>query len=58
VVAKAFFDGLPLPPCGALLGWHVLEARPEDGWIKIGFEGKPEFCSPSGFVQGGLQRLA
>jgi uncharacterized protein (TIGR00369 family) len=22
--------------------------------IRIGFEGKPEFCNPSGFIQGGM----
>jgi uncharacterized protein (TIGR00369 family) len=32
----------------------VLEARPNEGWIKIGFEGKREFCNPAGFVQGGF----
>src|SRR5215510_11735336 len=54
MTAKAFFDGVPLPPCGLLLGWHVLEVRPEEGWIRIGFEGKREFCNPAGFVQGGI----
>jgi hypothetical protein len=36
MTAKAFFDGVPVPPCGLLLGWHVLEVRPEEGWIRIG----------------------
>lgn len=48
------FDNFPVPPCGKLLGWHLLDARPDEGWIRIGFEGKREFCSPSGFVQGGI----
>ena len=26
----------------------------EDGWIRIGFDGKHEFCNPAGFVQGGI----
>jgi uncharacterized protein (TIGR00369 family) len=47
-------DGLPTPPCARLLGWHVLDARPPDGWIRIGFEGRPEFLNPAGFIQGGL----
>jgi len=47
-------DRLPRPPCAQLLGWKVLDARPEDGWIKIGFEGRQEFCNPAGFIQGGF----
>lgn len=47
-------DRFPRPPCADLLGWHVLDARPEDGWICIGFEGKPEFRNPAGFIQGGF----
>lgn len=47
-------DHLVPPPSSRLLGWHVLDARPADGWVRIGFEGKPEFCNPAGFVQGGI----
>lgn len=47
-------DRFAVPPAAVLLGWHLLDARPEEGWIKIGFEGKPEFCNPAGFVQGGI----
>src|ERR1700722_11125670 len=47
-------DGFTAPPSSRLLGWHLLDARPADGWIKIGFDGKPEFCNPAGFVQGGI----
>ena len=47
-------DNLPAPPCATLLGWHLLDARPQEGWIRIGFDGKAEFCNPAGFVQGGL----
>ncbi|HKS19042.1 MAG TPA: PaaI family thioesterase [Bradyrhizobium sp.] len=47
-------DRIPAPPSSKLLGWHLLDARPEDGWIRIGFDGKPEFCNPAGFVQGGM----
>ena len=47
-------DRFPRPPCADLLGWHVLDARPEDGWICIGFDGKPEFRNPAGFIQGGF----
>jgi uncharacterized protein (TIGR00369 family) len=47
-------DRLPAPPCAILLGWHILDAKPEQGWIRIGFEGKPEFRNPAGFIQGGI----
>src|ERR1700677_397541 len=47
-------DAIPTPPCSQLLGWRVLDARPEDSWIRIGFEGKPEFRNPAGFIQGGI----
>ena len=43
-------DHLPSPPCAQLLGWRMLDARPADGWIRIGFEGRPEFCNPGGFL--------
>ena len=48
------FDTIPVPPSSKLLGWHLLDARPRDGWIRIGFEGRQEFCNPAGFVQGGI----
>ncbi|MFH0302376.1 PaaI family thioesterase [Bradyrhizobium sp. 31Argb] len=47
-------DRLAAPPCSKLLGWRPLDARPGEGWIRIGFEGKPEFCNPAGFIQGGM----
>jgi uncharacterized protein (TIGR00369 family) len=47
-------DHLPAPPCAKLLGWHLLDARPSEGWVRIGFDGKQEFCNPAGFVQGGI----
>src|SRR3954465_3384191 len=47
-------DHIPAPPCATLLGWRLLDARPDEGWIRIGFEGKSEFCNPAGFVQGGI----
>jgi uncharacterized protein (TIGR00369 family) len=47
-------DRIPAPPSAKLLGWRLLDARPEDGWIRIGFDGKKEFCNPAGFVQGGI----
>ena len=47
-------DHLAAPPSAKLLGWHLIDARPAEGWIRIGFDGKPDFCNPAGFVQGGI----
>jgi len=51
---KTALDHFALPPAAKLLGWHLLDARPAEGWIRIGFDGKPEFCNPAGFVQCGM----
>lgn len=53
VIATAL-DNFTAPPSSKLLGWHLIDARPKDGWIRIGFDGKTEFCNPAGFVQGGI----
>lgn len=47
-------DNFTAPPSSKLLGWHLIDARPKDGWIRIGFDGKTEFCNPAGFVQDGI----
>jgi uncharacterized protein (TIGR00369 family) len=47
-------DTLVAPPSSILLGWHIIDARPGDGWVRIGFEGKKDFCNPAGFIQGGI----
>ncbi|MBR1214383.1 PaaI family thioesterase [Bradyrhizobium sp. JYMT SZCCT0180] len=47
-------DRLTPPPSSKLLGWHLLDARPNEGWIRIGFDGRKDFCNPAGFVQGGI----
>lgn len=51
---RTALDVLPRPPCAVLLGWHVLDADIERGWIRMGFEARPEFLNPAGFVQGGF----
>ncbi len=51
---ETIMDHFAMPPCAKLLGWHMIEADAEQGRVKIGFEGKPEFCNPAGFIQGGL----
>lgn len=48
------FDHLPAPPCAILLGWHVIDVRPADGWIRVGFEARPQFVNPAGNIQGGF----
>ncbi len=48
------FDRLPSPPCAQLLGWHLLDYDRARQWIRIGFEGRPEFLNPAGSVQGGI----
>lgn len=51
---KTALDNFPRPPCAELLGWRLLDARPREGWIKLAFDGKPEFCNPAGFIQGAM----
>ena len=51
---KTALDNIPAPPSSRLLGWRLLDARPEEGWIRIGFDGKRDFCNPAGFIQGGI----
>lgn len=51
---ETIMDQFAMPPCAKLLGWHMIEADPEMGRVRIGFEGRPEFCNPAGFIQGGL----
>lgn len=46
--------GLALPPCAQLLGWRLLDHDAERGWVRIEFQGRPEFVNPAGFIQGGL----
>jgi uncharacterized protein (TIGR00369 family) len=47
-------DDFTAPPSSKLLGWHLIDARPKEGWVRIGFDGKRDFCNPAGFVQGGI----
>jgi uncharacterized protein (TIGR00369 family) len=53
-MAETVMDQFAMPPCAKLLGWHMIDADPEQGRVRIGFDGKPEFCNPAGFIQGGL----
>lgn len=47
-------DQIKTPPCSRLLGWRLLEADADTGRVRIGFDGKAEFCNPAGFIQGGI----
>ena len=47
-------DHLAAPPSSKLLGWRVLDVKPAEGWICIGFDGRAAFCNPAGFIQGGI----
>lgn len=51
---RTALDDIAIPPCSRLLGWRVLEAHPDDGFIRIGFAAGAEFCNPAGFIQGGI----
>ena len=51
---KTALDGFTVPPCSRMLGWRLIDARPDDGFVRIGFEGRAEFCNPAGFIQGGI----
>src|SRR4030088_2801432 len=51
---KTALDHFTAPPSSKLLGWHLLNARPSEGWVRIGFDGRTEVCNPAGFIQGGI----
>jgi len=53
-MTRTALDDLDVPPCSRLLGWRLLDARPTEGVIRIGFDGRAEFCNPAGFIQGGF----
>jgi uncharacterized protein (TIGR00369 family) len=53
-MVKTALDRRAVPSGSRLLGWQLLDARPEDGWLRLGFEGKSDFCNPAGFVHGGF----
>ena len=51
---KTALDDITMPPVAKLLGWQVLDAKPAEGWLQLRFDGKPDFCNPAGFIQGGI----
>jgi uncharacterized protein (TIGR00369 family) len=54
IMTATALDKISISQCSQLLGWHILDVRPNDGWVRIGFDGKPAFCNPAGLVQGGI----
>lgn len=51
--AAQIFLGKP-PPTVALFGWRLVAVDAAQGTMEVGFDGKPEFTNPAGFVQGGI----
>lgn len=47
-------DRFPYSPTSELFSQKVLEFDQAKGWVRIGFEAKPAFLNPAGFVQGGF----
>lgn len=45
---------IPSAPCARHLGWKLLEHDAAAGRIRVGFQPRPEFLNPAGFVQGGF----
>jgi uncharacterized protein (TIGR00369 family) len=42
------------PPAAELLGFKLLDVRPEVGRIRVQFTARPEFSNPVGDIQGGF----
>ena len=49
-----FFAEENSPPAPLHLGWRLIDFDFDTGWIKTGFDPKPEFLNPSGNIQGGF----
>jgi uncharacterized protein (TIGR00369 family) len=48
-------EGRRAPPAAAqTLGFELLEIDESRGWIRVRFEGKPQFANPMGVIQGGF----
>jgi uncharacterized protein (TIGR00369 family) len=45
---------LPPPPAARLLGWKLERIDPEQGTVRVQFEGKDDFLNPVGSIQGGI----
>ncbi len=52
--AASLIDFSNPSPSAALLGWRLIDVDAEAGAMEVGFDGKPEFRNPAGFIQGGI----
>lgn len=52
--AAKVFARFETPPCVTTLGWELLDADFAAGTVEVGFMAKPDFCNPSGYIQGGF----
>lgn len=48
------FDVDAPSPSAGLMGWRLIEVDAAAGSMEVGFDGKPEFRNPAGFIQGGI----
>ena len=53
-MTRSILDRIPMPPSARLLGWQLLDHDADRGWLRVGFDGKPAFVNPAGFIQGGI----
>jgi uncharacterized protein (TIGR00369 family) len=54
-IFRKFMKGeLGLPQVSRTLGARILEAQPENGIIRMAYEGTPAFTNPIGQIQGGI----
>ncbi|WP_197680063.1 PaaI family thioesterase [Microlunatus soli] len=44
----------PVPPAARTLGFTFLEADPDNGTIRLEFDGSPDFTNPRGEILGGF----
>ncbi len=50
----AYFQAELAPGTAKLLGWRMLRANEDEGFVEISFIATPEFTNPVGNVQGGI----
>lgn len=44
----------PLSPASRLLGFEMLKVDPAQGYARVGYTARPDFCNPLGVIQGGF----
>jgi len=54
VTEAPHIGGVPMPPSSILMGWRLISIDAQAGEMEVGFEGKPEFRNPAGYIQGGI----